>query len=449
MTTRSVSFVAPRPEGSAPTYSLLSLPASVLALLSSDEATTSLSLESSTLEIRGHSTDAAVLVTPHQTYSLRGVQNSNSLCLCTATKRGEKGWFELDEEEGSDQEGNLRSDREVEEEGPKRKKRKGKGEILIETVLHETLELVPAVAKTERLKELVKGSEYRGEDAEQDRQREGTVNKKLYTFGELGSLLPASDAEIRLALTRHRIVTLDTHLRSIPTSYLLSLLPALLQVLPLPKYLDPTSTSAITVEAEDEELLEAFDAAGDCRTEAARQVLDWFSTPAEKIGWSVLRVKEVVREVGIVLLAQGGVSRSSWKIVPSIGFLTLRSSLFFLQYGGQRLDTFLDKWKGLCHQFESLCTPTLLTNTSIIAPNSIPPSITYLPISHLSADPATRFSELFTLRPKWFADDLIPFIDDLGDKKKRDALVMKFVRKVKGADGKMVWSARNLWTVAA
>ncbi|KDE06391.1 hypothetical protein MVLG_03297 [Microbotryum lychnidis-dioicae p1A1 Lamole] len=423
MTTRFVSFVTPRPERSAPTYSLLSLPASVLALLSSDEATTSLP-HGSTLEIRGHSTDAAVLVTPDQTYSLRGVQNSNSLCLCSATERGKKGWFELDEEEGSDQEGNLGSDREVEEEGPKRKKRKGKGEILIETVLHETLELVPAVAKTERLKELVKGSEYRGEDGEQDRQREGTVNKKLYTFGELGSLLPASDAEIRLALTRQRIVTLDTHLRSIPTSYLLTLLPALLQALPLPKYLDPTSTSAITIEAEDEELLEAFDAAGDCRTEAARQVLDWFSTPAEKSGWSVLRVKEVVREVGIVLLAQGG-------------------------YGGQRLDTFLGKWKSLCHQFESLCTPTLLTNTSIISPNAIPPSITYLPISHLSADPATRFSELFTLRPKWFADDLIPFIDDLGDKKKRDALVMKFVRKVKGADGKMVWSARNLWTVAA
>ncbi|SCV74880.1 BQ2448_7909 [Microbotryum intermedium] len=424
MTTRSVSFVAPRPEGDTPTYSLLSLPASVLALLSSNEATTSLSLDS-ILEIRGHATDAAVLVTPNQTYSLRGVQNSNSLCLCTATKRGERGWFDLDQddEDRSDLEGNIQSNRE-EEEGPRRKKRKGKGQIEIEMVLHETLELVPAVAKTERLKELVKACEYRGEDAENDRQRDGSVSKKLYTFASLGSLLPASDAEIRLALTRQRIITLDTHLRSIPTAYLLTLLPALLQVLPLPKSLDPTSSSEITVEAEDEELLEAFDAAGDCRAEAARQVLDWFSTPAGRSGRSVLRIKDLVREVGIVLLAQGG-------------------------YGGQRLDAFLDKWKKLCHQFESLCTPALLANTSIITPNSIPPSITYLPISHLSADPATRFSELFTLRPKWFAEDLIPFIDDLGDKKKRDALVMKFVRKVKGADGKMVWSARNLWTATA
>jgi sister chromatid cohesion protein DCC1 len=39
------------------------------------------------------------------------------------------------------------------------------------------------------------------------------------------------------------------------------------------------------------------------------------------------------------------------------------------------------------------------------------------------------------------------FIDDLtaGDKKKRDALVLKFVRKVKEKD-ETYWTPRNLWT---
>ena len=36
------------------------------------------------------------------------------------------------------------------------------------------------------------------------------------------------------------------------------------------------------------------------------------------------------------------------------------------------------------------------------------------------------------------------FLDDLvgGDKKKRDAMVLKFVRKVKEADGSTVWTSR-------
>jgi hypothetical protein len=38
------------------------------------------------------------------------------------------------------------------------------------------------------------------------------------------------------------------------------------------------------------------------------------------------------------------------------------------------------------------------------------------------------------------------FVDDLtgGDKKKRDALVLKFVRKVKEREV-VYWTARNLW----
>lgn len=37
-------------------------------------------------------------------------------------------------------------------------------------------------------------------------------------------------------------------------------------------------------------------------------------------------------------------------------------------------------------------------------------------------------------------------MDDLvgGEKKKREAMVLKFVRKVKEGEG-MVWTARNLW----
>lgn len=73
-------------------------------------------------------------------------------------------------------------------------------------------------------------------------------------------------------------------------------------------------------------------------------------------------------------------------------------------------------------------------------------TIQYLPPSRLSADPAARFAELFTLQPRWLESEMMLFIDDLtgGDKKKRDALVLKFVRKVREKEV-VFWTARNLW----
>ena len=73
-------------------------------------------------------------------------------------------------------------------------------------------------------------------------------------------------------------------------------------------------------------------------------------------------------------------------------------------------------------------------------------SVQYLPPSHLAPDPATRFSELFALQPRWLEGEMSLFVDDLtgGDKKKRDALVLKFVRKVKEKEV-TYWTARNLW----
>lgn len=136
---------APLPSSSRPaTYSLLTLPPALVALLASPSPPT--------LEIRGHTTDAAVLVTPTETYSLRGVQNSNSLLLCS-TPSGPFS-YRARPDDGDDQ----RS----------RKRRKGEGdEIRIEATLHETLEVVQGVARTERMSGLLRGSEYAGEDAEQ------------------------------------------------------------------------------------------------------------------------------------------------------------------------------------------------------------------------------------------------------------------------------------------
>ncbi len=85
----------------------------------------------------------------------------------------------------------------------------------------------------------------------------------------------------------------------------------------------------------------------------------------------------------------------------------------------------------------------MLQGTCILPP-SHPPTITFLPSSRLSSDPATRFDELFSLLPRWKDTEMVLFLDDLvgGDKKKRDAMVLKFVRKVKESDGSTVWTSR-------
>ncbi|GAA5858827.1 hypothetical protein JCM1840_006575 [Sporobolomyces johnsonii] len=406
-----------------PSYRLLALPPALLSLLTSSD-----SYASAPLEIRGDASDSAVLVTPTQTYALRGVQNSNSLCVCSSGADGGSGgkWF------GSGAGGD--EDRDEEDGRPSKRRRET---IEIETVLHETLEAVPGVARTEKLDGLLKGCEYRGEVAEDE-----SPPTRRITFDTLRSRLPASDAEIHAALAKHRTVTLSSCLRPVPASFRLQILPSLLSTLPLPAALahpgkakkskskasEAKGKEPMYAEAEEQDLLEALDAV-DCGEAVAREVVRWFGEKVAggKERWK-LAVEKVVKEVGIVLLADGG-------------------------FGQQPIDPFMARWKELCGGFAPVCDLSLLAGTHLVRPAPLS-TIQYLPSSSLSPDPATRFAELFALAPRWLEAEMGLFIDDFtgGDKKKRDALVLKFVRKVKDKDkgvggGETTWwTPRNLWT---
>ncbi|GAA5978793.1 hypothetical protein JCM21900_000543 [Sporobolomyces salmonicolor] len=412
-----------------PSYRLLAVPPALLSLLTSSD-----SYSSAPLEIRGDASDSAVLVTPTQTYTLRGVQNSNSLCVCSSGNDGGSGgkWFGTGA--GVAGGGAMSADR---DEGDRRPSKRKRETIEIETVLHETLEAVPGVARTEKLEGLLKGCEYRGEVAEE----EAPPTRRI-TLDTLRSRLPASDAEILAALAKHRTVTLSASLRPVPASFRLQILPSLLATLPLPAALahpgkakKPKSKAAAAkgkepmyAEADEQDLLEALDAV-DCGQVVAREVVRWFGDKVDggKERWKIA-VEKVVKEVGIVLLADGG-------------------------FGQQALDLFIAKWRELCGGFAPVCDLSLLAGIHLV--HSAPLStIQYLPSSSLSPDPATRFAELFALSPRWLESDMGLFIDDLtgGDKKKRDALVLKFVRKVKdqgkagGGTEATWWTPRNLWT---
>ena len=72
-------------------------------------------------------------------------------------------------------------------------------------------------------------------------------------------------------------------------------------------------------------------------------------------------------------------------------------------------------------------------------------TLTYFPTSSLPLDPASRFSELFSLKSRWKASEIQPFLADLAvDAKKRDALTLKFTRKIKDdATGELWFAARG------
>lgn len=292
----------------------------------------------------------------------------------------------------------------------------------------------------------------------------------MHTFDSLRSLLPASDAEIRLALKTLRVLPLSSFLRPLPPSYLLTLLPPLLSSLtsssepdstPLPPKKSKGKERAAVVQVEKkeevllvemEELLATLDAA-DCCEEVARGVLEWFGREGGDAGKWELRMGDVVREVGIGVLADGGVS----SLFASCDGRVLTPCC--TQFVPQKLDKFLARWKELCGSFAPLCSlPLLSVRSPSLPPPSLTPfaqgqhlltppnTITFFPLSHLSPDPTTRFTELFAIRPRWNADEMVKFVDDLvgGERKKREAMVLKFVRKVKEGE-RVVWTARNLW----
>ncbi|GAA5933729.1 Dcc1p [Sporobolomyces koalae] len=413
-----------RPSGTA-TYQLLALPPTLLNSLTSSNPTP--------FEIRGDSTDSAALVTATQTFALRGVQNSNSLCICSSGHDGWSlgKWFHPSGETVQQDQDDVSDDDDQDNERPRKRV---KEDIEIEAVLHETLEAVVGVPRTDKLAQLLNGCEYRGETNETDRPP-----VKRTSFDDLRSRLPASDEEIRIALTKHRVVDLDDALRPLPPSFLLEILPSLLATLPLPAILaHPVPAAAkskkskvapatakgkdkLESETEEQDLVDALDSV-DCGRLVALAVVGWFACQVEgRPGRWKFDVERLIREVGIVLLADGG-------------------------YGQQPLEAFVTKWRTLCGGFSSVCDVALLSGIHILRP---PPlnTIQYLPTSTLSPDPATRFSELFSLKPRWPEAEFGLFIDDLtaGDKKKRDALVLKFVRKVKDKD-QTWWTPRNLWS---
>ena len=88
-------------------------------------------------------------------------------------------------------------------------------------------------------------------------------------------------------------------------------------------------------------------------------------------------------------------------------------------------EAFVEDWKSKAgYELSQVCSLDILKGAYLMEAGNI----TYFTTASLSKVPATRFQELFKMRSKWFAADLLPFIKDLGDNKEIERMIMKFCR---------------------
>lgn len=115
-------------------YRLVELPLDLCKLIDDDERGLT------KLKIKGHPADDAVLCTDDKTYSLRSVVLSNSVLVVTPPVDG------------------------------------AEDDVVIRDSLNEILELVPAVPKLYKLKGLLRGQEYDGDDLDDEENRVARVS---------------------------------------------------------------------------------------------------------------------------------------------------------------------------------------------------------------------------------------------------------------------------------
>ena len=342
------------------TYSLVELPAALAAAaksaLSSSDASSSIL---SKLVIKGQPNDDAVLCTDDTTYTMRSVQNSNSLLLCRPQLSGS----------GSKGEGKGKG---------KGKKRAAADYLNIESTLHQTLELDLCVPRLEKIGDLLRGQEWTLEINEEERQEQlerGSEQHPLKKVEISVRLCPSHAMHLltlpacrcnpaqaeptpppvngrhsrpcprkrrsnngrsgiatrfdsrwcaRLASAWLCSIAAPTHsshpvfpgcCRPIPPATLTALLQNILQTLVMLSH-SPSAVAGFPLD----ELASSLCKDDGIPEDVTKQVIQWFGEPVEPVQGSEhmsrstqhwrLKVDEVAREIGRDLLARNGVSGS-------------------------------------------------------------------------------------------------------------------------------------------
>lgn len=304
--------------------------------------------------IHGRLVDDAALSTEDATYAVRQVTQTNTMLLCSPAVQDDKLVLQM-----------HRSAPEI-------------------------LELAPMAARLDRMPELLAESEYAGESAE------GLLTARRYTPREVRSVVQASTREFEAGLREHHVVFLDGYLRRISPEFCFDQLRVLvnqLDILACEPHAVPYSP-----------VVHALEKAG-ARKEVAQALLEWFGQPFDDV--VALDADRIARALGIGKLRHN-------KKKPLIEFVNEWRELLGALAGNAHLPL-LEGFFLLHPPPASFATASVHTARHDPAPGPLRASLTieYIPHTALSAVPATRFRELFMLRPQWVAQELQPYISPL------------------------------------
>ncbi|KAH9017071.1 sister chromatid cohesion protein Dcc1 [Lactarius hengduanensis] len=344
-------------------------------------------IESSTgklkLAIKGGADDDAVLCTSERTYNIRSVVLSNSILVISPPP---------DADGSGDQ-------------------------VMIQDSLNELLELVPTVPRLHRLNTLLKEHEWE-EGHEEEEENVGAVGlgakRKRITVDQARAELQASEQELTQALQEKHILILDVETRlyhqtscaPLSPSYLHKILELLLMhLVSLSQPHDAASVQELSQPLEDEH---------EVKREVTLQVMRWFGqVDVENVSWNV-DIEKLVRQVGLGVLRQHKNDPVSE-------------------------DEFMAKWNtAVGDTFTSSTSLQLLTGNYLCASSPFCSStmLSYFPCAGLPVDPVARFSDLFLTRPRWKAEDIVPYLFDIAvDSKDLDKLLLRYARALTDKDG--------------
>ncbi|OBZ81941.1 Sister chromatid cohesion protein DCC1 [Choanephora cucurbitarum] len=336
-------------------YSLIELSSSELveAFESGDE-----------IVIKGLPEDEAVLCTNRKTYSVRQVNTSNSMLIVTDDQ--------LD--------------------------------ITIHDDLSNTIELIPCLARTSRIDDLLAESSYSG--SRNDAHIKST--KTLYTYQDLLSLVQASEGELIDALRMRGAFEHEGYYRLFDREFLFRLFDSLV-------------TNAILHQSDFKHM--SLGEAKSCIRDEIGAVDE------EEI------VPDHVLLASIRMFAQHDVSQDEQilefdeaKICRFLGEWLLANP----RNKRWEMNEFLEVWKKLTQEvfvpkieyIQGLYV--MHTSTKL---HQVENFVQYFPVHELSTDPAQRFAALFAEKPLWSLEEITPFLTDLAPQKKdKEHLLLKFAR---------------------
>ncbi|KAJ1555252.1 hypothetical protein HK096_005855 [Nowakowskiella sp. JEL0078] len=341
------------------------------------------SLLNSGIVFKGLPSDDVVLCTPTKTYFVREVQTSNTFSLA-------KQLSALSFEDSVDENAEP-------------------WEIV--NNLSSYLELSIWVPKFERLHECLRENMIVNPDddvitidvsSDMDHEIDGKVSNGLYTFDDLKDVVQASDKEIWDELKKFNAVGINGYQRLIAPSYVEYILAQIIQTC----IQFDSSLDSIPVNDIVEILTDISDG-------LVRHCIEMFSEPF--IGpIAKLSESKVCKFLGKQLLLE---HKSGIELEK---FISLWQTLV--------PDTFsvnLDELKGFAITEKSTSFGSDLT------------IIKHIPCE-LSSDPRKRLEQLFSIKNQWLGIHLLPFLSDFLEgtdsemKKKLNAILMKYCRRIKG-----------------